>query len=61
MRSRKPKQDIEYLNYWEAPQLQLVEAVPTSKAPSKETRPRWDASSELIIDVGTKVPRSRLH
>lgn len=61
MSSRKPKQDIEYLNYWEAPQLQLVEAVPEKKAPASAPRPRWDASSELILDLGCKVPRSRLH
>lgn len=60
MSSRKPKQDIEYLNYWEAPQLQLVEAVPNKNAPAAP-RPRWDASSELILDLGGKVPRSRLH
>ena len=40
MSSRKPKQDIEYLNYWESPQLQLQEAVPNEKAPSKAPRPR---------------------
>jgi len=61
MSSRKPKQDIEYLNYWEAPQLQLVEAVPNKKAPTVAPRPRWDASSELIVDFGCKVPRSRFH
>jgi len=61
MSSRKPKQDIEYLNYWEAPQLQLIEAVPNKKAPATAPRPRWDASSELILDLGGKVPRSRLH
>ena len=60
MSSRKPKQDIEYLNYWEAPQLQLVEAVP-SKPAAAAPRSRWDASSDLIVDVGGKVPRSRLH
>ena len=61
MSSRKPKQDIEYLNYWEAPQLQLVEAVPSQKAPATAPQPRWDASSELIVDLGGRVPRSRLH
>jgi hypothetical protein len=61
MSSRKPKQDIEYLNYWEAPQLQLQEAVPNEKAPSKAPRPRWEATSELILDLGPQVPRSRLH
>jgi len=59
MSSRKPKQDIEYLNYWEA--TQLVEAVPSKKTPTAAPRPRWDASSELILDLGGKVPRSRLH
>ena len=61
MSSRKPKQDIEYLNYWESPQLQLVEAVPNKKAPAATPQPRWDASSELILDLGGRVPRSRLH
>jgi hypothetical protein len=61
MSSRKPKQDIEYLNYWESPQLQLQEAVPNKKDAVAAPRPRWDASSELIVDVGGKVPRSRLH
>jgi|KBSMisStaDraftv2_1062788.scaffolds.fasta_scaffold59294_4 hypothetical protein len=60
MSSRKPKQDIECLNYWEAPQLQLVEAVPGKKVATTPRSP-WDASSELIVDAGGKVPRSRLH
>jgi hypothetical protein len=61
MSSRKPKQDIEYLNFWEAPQLQLVEAVPSEEASAATPRPRWEASSELIVEVECKVPRSRLH
>ena len=61
MSSRKPKQDLEYLNYWEAPQLKLAEAVPTGKAPAAAPRPRWEASSELILELGANVPRSRLH
>lgn len=61
MSSRKPKQDIEHSSYWESPQLQLVEAVPNEKAPATAPRPRWDASSELIVELGGKVPRSRLH
>ncbi len=62
MSSRKPKQDIEYLNYWETPQLQLQEAVPDKKdAATASPRPRWDGHSDLILDVGGKVPRSRLH
>ena len=61
MSSRKPKQDIECLNYWESPQLQLQEAVPNKKAPATVPQPRWDARSDLIVDVGGKVPRSRLH
>jgi len=61
MSSRKPKQDIEYLNYWESPQLQLQEAVPNKKDAATAPRPRWDASSELIVDLGGTVPRSRLH
>jgi hypothetical protein len=61
MSSRKLKQDIECLNYWEAPQLQLAEVVPGKKAPAAAPQPRWDASSELIVDTGCNVPRSRLH
>jgi hypothetical protein len=60
MSSRKPKQDIEYLDQLDAPLL-LLEAVPSKKAPAAAPRARWDASSELIIEVGGKLPRSRLH
>jgi hypothetical protein len=61
MNSRKPKQDVEYLIEFETPQLQLVEAVPAGKAPAVAPRPEWDAKSELIIDLGSNRPRSRLH
>ena len=61
MNSRKPKQDVEYLIEWETTQPQLVEAVPTRKAPAVSPRPMWDAKSELIIDLGGNKPRSRLH
>jgi hypothetical protein len=60
MNSRKPKQDVENLNGWEMPELQLIEAVPSGK-PAATPRPRWEAKSDLILDLGSKVPRSRLH
>jgi hypothetical protein len=56
MNSRKPKQDVEYLIEWET-RLQPVEAVPTAVEP----RPRWEADSELIVELGSNKPRSRLH
>jgi hypothetical protein len=65
MSSRKPKQDTEYLIEWETaqgslgPQLQLVEAVPSQKAPA--AKPVWGASSDLIVDLGGRKPRSTLH
>jgi hypothetical protein len=58
MNSRKTKQDVEYLIEWETPQLRLAEAVPGKKAP---TRSPWDATSDLIVDLGGNKPRSRLH
>ena len=59
MNSRKTKQDIENLNEWEIPELRLAEAVPSK--PATAARPRWEAKSDLILDLGSKVPRSRLH
>jgi hypothetical protein len=61
MNSRKPKQDVEYLIEFETPQPQLVEAVPARKAPAAAPRPQWEAKSELIVDLGSGKPRSRLH
>jgi hypothetical protein len=75
MNSRKLKQDVEYLIEWEAladgssgPELQLAEAVPgrqesgaSRKAPAAAPRPEWEATSELILDLGSNKPRSRLH
>lgn len=61
MSSRKPKQDVEYLIEWETTQLQVVEAVPTRKTPAVVPRPLWEAKSELIVDLGSNKPRSRLH
>lgn len=60
MNSRKPKQDVENLNEWEMPELQLAEAVPSGK-PAATPRARWEAKSDLILDLGSKLPRSRLH
>ena len=60
MNSRKPKQDVENLNEWELPELRLAEAVPSGK-PAPTARPRWEAKSDLILDLGSKLPRSRLH
>jgi hypothetical protein len=61
MNSRKTKQDVENLNDgWEIPELQLIEAVPSGK-PAATPRPRWEAKSDLILDLGSKLPRSRLH
>lgn len=60
MNSRKTKQDVENLNEWEIPELRLAEAVPSGK-PAVAARPRWEAKSDLILDLGSKLPRSRLH
>jgi hypothetical protein len=59
MNSRKPKQDVEYLIEWETPQLQ--EVVPSGKALAVAPRLQWEATSELILDLGSNKPRSRLH
>jgi hypothetical protein len=60
MNARKPKQDVENLNECEVPQLQLIEVVPSGK-PAAAVAPRWEAKSDLILDLGSKLPRSRLH
>jgi hypothetical protein len=60
MNSRKTKQDVENLNEWELPELRLAEAVPSGK-PATTPPPRWEAKSDLILDLGGRVPRSRLH
>lgn len=70
MSSRKTKQVDEYLIEWETLahgsagpqlQLQLAEAVPSRKAPAKTVRPQWEAKSDLIVEFGSNMPRSRLH